>query len=150
MIEAPLVAFEKIASAKIAYAWNENDHGQIGRIYRQSSLYLFLLCGWLFLLVNANVDALFTFLPEGYSQTKWVVLIISSGTLYNMATGLNAPILFNSDRYRYGAVFLVLLAVIVLALQYFLIPLYGLEGAASATALASFIYNTMLMLTVWK
>jgi O-antigen/teichoic acid export membrane protein len=79
-----------------------------------------------------------------------VVLIISSGTLYNMATGLNAPILFNSDRYRYGAVFLVLLAVIVLALQYFLIPLYGLEGAASATALASFIYNTMLMLTVWK
>ncbi len=150
VIEAPLVAFEKIASAKIAYAWSVDDRKQINEIYHQSSLYLFLLGAWLFLMINGNTNALYTFLPTGYDEGKWVVLIISVGTLFNMATGLNAPILFNSERYRYGAFFLITLAIIVLALQMWLIPLYGLEGAAMATAAASIAYNTMLLITVWR
>jgi O-antigen/teichoic acid export membrane protein len=150
VIEAPLVAFEKIASAKIAYAWSVDDRKQINEIYHQSSLYLFLLGAWLFLMINGNTNALYTFLPTGYDEGKWVVLIISVGTLFNMATGLNAPILFNSERYRYGAFFLIALAIIVLALQMWLIPLYGLEGAAMATAAASIAYNTMLLITVWR
>ncbi|MFM9026739.1 MAG: lipopolysaccharide biosynthesis protein, partial [Bacteroidota bacterium] len=150
VIEAPLVAFEKVASAKIAYAWNENDMDQIRQIYKRSSFYLFLLGGWIFLVVNSNVDALFTFLPEGYSEGKNVILVISFGTLFNMATGLNAPILFNSDRYRYGAFFLVSLAFIVLGFQMFLIPRFGLLGAAIATASASVLYNSMLLFSVWR
>lgn len=150
VIEAPLVAFEKIASAKIAYAWSVNDRDQIKSIYHQSSLYLFLLGSWLFLMINCNTQALYSFLPEGYEKGRWVILIISIGTLFNMATGLNAPILFNSERYRYGAFFLIALAIIVLALQMWLIPLFGLEGAALATAVASVTYNSMLMFTVWK
>ena len=150
VIEAPLVAFEKIASAKISYAWSVNDRTQINAIYHQSSLYLFLLGSWLFLMINSNVDALYSFLPSGYEAGKWVVLIISIGTLFNMATGLNAPILFNSERYRYGAFFLIALAILVLLLQLWLIPLFGLEGAATATAFASIAYNSMLMFTVWK
>jgi O-antigen/teichoic acid export membrane protein len=150
VIEAPLVAFEKIASAKISYAWSVDDRNQIKSIYHQSSLYLFLLGSWLFLMINCNTMSLYTFLPDGYEKGRWVVLIISVGTLFNMATGLNAPILFNSDRYRYGAFFLIALAVLVLALQYWLIPIFGLEGAALATALASIVYNSMLMITVWK
>lgn len=149
VIEAPLVAFEKIASAKIAYAWSSDDREQIASIYHQSSLYLFLMGSWLFLIINLNVEALFTFLPEGYAAGRWVVLIISIGTLFNMATGLNAPILFNSDKYRYGAFFLILLAGLVLALQMILIPLFGLEGAAIATSSASIIYNSMLLVSVW-
>lgn len=150
VIEAPLVAFEKIASPKISYAWSLDDKKQIESIYHQSSLYLFLAGGWLFLLINANVDALYTFLPEGYSDGKWVVFIISLGTLFNMATGLNAPILFNSDKYRYGAFFLIVLAVLVLVLQMTFIPRFGLSGAAWATALASITYNILLMISVWR
>ena len=149
VIEAPLVAFEKIAAAKISYAWSTDDRSQIASIYHQSSLYLFLMGSWLFLVINLNVDALFTFLPEGYSSGRWVVLIISIGTLFNMATGLNAPILFNSEKYRYGAFFLIVLAVLVLGLQMIMIPRYGLEGAAMATSLASIIYNSMLLVSVW-
>jgi O-antigen/teichoic acid export membrane protein len=150
VIEAPLTAFEKIASAKIAYAWAEEDRRQISDIYRKSSLYMTLLGGWLFLMINSNTDALYSFLPAGYETGKSVVLIISIGTFFNMATGLNAPILFNSVRYRYGAFFLILLAVLLVASQYFLIPVLGLEGAAWATAGASIVYNTMMLTAVWR
>ncbi len=150
VIEAPLNALERIAASKISFAWAENDHQQIRNIYRKSSLYLFLLGGLLFLIINVNIRTLLTFLPPGYEQGEWVVLIISLGTLYNMATGLNAPVLFNSDKFRYGAFFLILLAVVVLIMQMLLIPLYGIIGAAIATSLAAFFYNTLLLISVWK
>jgi O-antigen/teichoic acid export membrane protein len=150
IIEAPLNAFDRIASSKIAFAWKENNREEINSIYQKSSLYMFMIGGFLFLNVNINIYDLFTFLPEGYDQGAPIVIILSLSSLYNMATGLNAAILFNSDKYKLGAVFLISLAVIVLALQIILIPWLGMIGAATATALASFIYNSLLFWYVKK
>lgn len=150
VIEAPLTAIDKIAASKIAFAWAENKHDEIYSIYHKSSLYMLLLGGFLFLNININISSLFTFLPADYSQGRWVVLIISIGTLFNMATGLNASILFNSEKYRYGAIFLISLAVIVFGLQMFLIPRMGIEGAAIATSVSALLYNSMMTFTVWK
>lgn len=150
IIEAPLNAFDRIASSKIAYAWQENNISEIDAIYRKSSMYMFMIGGFLFLNVNLNIRDLFTFLPEVYRDGTPVVLILSAGSLFNMATGLNAAVLFNSDKYKYGAVFLILLAIVVLLLQSFLIPLLGMTGAAWATCVASFFYNGLLFWFVHK
>ena len=150
IIEAPLNAFDRIAASKIAFAWKENNREEINSIYQKSSLYMFMIGGFLFLNVNINIYDLFTFLPEGYDQGAPIVIILSLASLYNMATGLNAAILFNSDKYKLGALFLISLAVIVLALQIILIPWLGMVGAATATALASFIYNSLLFWYVKK
>lgn len=150
VIEAPLTAIEKIATSKIAFAWAENNRKEILEIYKKSTLYMLLLGGLLFLGININIKTLLTFLPEGYEQGANVVLIISVGTLVNMATGLNAPILFNSDKYKYGAIFLISLAGVALLLQMLFIPLFGLEGAALATACSYIFYNLVLYFFVWK
>lgn len=150
VIEAPLSAIEKIAASKISFAWAENNRKEILEIYRKSSYYMMALGGLLFLGINCNIDALLSFLPEAYRQTQLVVLIISIGTLINMATGLNAPVLFNSNKYRYGAVLLILLALVALLLQTILIPAYGLTGAATATAAAYIFYNMAMIFLVWK
>lgn len=150
IIEAPLNAFDKIASARIAFAWKEGKMDEIQTIYRKSSIYLFIFGGLLFLNVNLNIHDLLTFLPAGYEAGGSVVLILSLATLYNMATGLNGPVLFMSERYRTGAVFLVILALIALPLQLIFIPMFGVNGAALATALASIFYNSLLYIYVYK
>ncbi len=150
VIEAPLNAFDRIASAKISFAWNADDKNQIFEIYHKSSLYMFLLGGFLFLNVNVNIHTLLTYLPQGFQEGEIIVLIISMGTLFNMATGLNAPILFTSEKFRYGAFYLITLAIVLLGFQMLFIPLYGLAGAAIATTGASMIYNIMLFITVYK
>lgn len=150
IIEAPLNAFDRIASSKIAFAWKENNTEEIASIYRKSSLYMFMIGGFLFLNVNLNIYDLLTFLPDGYQQGAVIVMILSTGSLFNMATGLNAAVLFTSDKYRYGAIFLIALAVVVLVLQIVLIPLFGMIGAALATVLASFLYNGLLFWFVKK
>lgn len=150
VIEAPLNAFDRIASAKISFAWNAGDQKQIFDIYHKSSLYMFLLGGFLFLNINVNIHTLLSFLPAGFQEGEIVVLIISIGTLFNMATGLNAPILLNSEKFRYGAFYLITLAVLLLVFQMIFIPRYGLTGAAIATTAASMVYNCMLFITVYR
>ena len=145
IIEAPLNAFDKIASAKIAFAWEDKNLKEINDIYYKSSLYMFIVGGFLFVNVIANIRDLLSFLPDGYQSAWMVVIILSIAALYNMATGLNAAILFTSEKYKWGAGLLVFLAVLALVLQNIFIPLYGMNGAATATALASFFYNTMLL-----
>jgi O-antigen/teichoic acid export membrane protein len=150
IIEAPLNAFDRIASSKIAFAWQEGNMEEIRSIYQKSSLYMFLFGGLLFLNVNLNIDDLLGFLPKGYQDGASVVLILSMGSLFNMATGLNAAVLFTSEKYRYGAWFLIALAIVVVVLQALLIPLWGMNGAAMATCLASFFYNGLLFWFVRK
>jgi O-antigen/teichoic acid export membrane protein len=150
IIEAPLNAFEKIAASRIAYAFKDGNMDEINSIYRKSSLYLFIFGGFLFLNVNLNIQDLFSFLPPGYETGASVVFILSIATLFNMATGLNAPILFNSERYRTGAVFLVMLAIVAIVLQMLFIPVYGINGAALATCFASVFYNALLFWYVLK
>ena len=150
IIEAPLNAFDKIASAKIAFAWEENNLKEINDIYYKSSLYMFITGGFLFINVNANIRDLLSFLPDGYQSAWMVVVILSIAALYNMATGLNAAILFTSEKYKWGAGLLVSLAVLAIVLQNVFIPMFGMNGAATATALSSFFYNTMLLWYVHK
>ena len=143
IIEAPLNAFDRIASSKIAFAWQEKNMEEIKSIYHKSSLYMFMIGGFLFLNVNLNIYDLLTFLPEGYQQGASIVMLLSTGSLFNMATGLNAAVLFTSEKYRYGAVFLFSLAVVVLILQVVLISIFCMLGAAIIIFLELFFYSVL-------
>ncbi len=150
VIEAPLGALEKIASAKISYAWNENNKIEIQKIYNKSVKYLLLIGGLLFVGINVNIVNLLNFLPAKYSEGHYVVLIISISSLFNMATGLNNAILLYSHKYKPGAIIMVLLVVINFILQILLVPRIGLIGAAIATTVSQIIYNGANYLMVWR
>lgn len=150
VIEAPLNALDKIASPKIAYAYAANNKEEIKNIYYKSTKYLLLFGGLLFLGININIAYLYQLTAHGFAAGINVVFIISLGTLINMATGLNDSILFNSKKYIYGTYLLLMLFVLAIVNNLIFIPLYGMEGAALATVLSSFIYNTVKYLYIWK
>ncbi|HLG35235.1 MAG TPA: polysaccharide biosynthesis C-terminal domain-containing protein, partial [Bacteroidia bacterium] len=151
VIEAPLGALEKIGIASISQAWVKNDMKVIREIYFKSSKYLFLLGGLLFLGINLNIDSLFKLMPNAdFALGKNVVLIISIGTLINMATGINDSIIYTSEKYVYGTWMLIALFVIAVVNNLIFIPKFGIEGAALATALSAFIFNSMKYVFIWK
>lgn len=140
-IEAPLNALDKVANARIAHSWAHNDRENIREIYCKSSRYLFLIGGILFLLVTLNAPHLFRWLPSIYTAGIPVITILSISALFNLATGSNTAIIFTSEKFQFGAISLVLIAVINLILLILLIPELGLQGAAWATCISSFLYN---------
>ena len=143
VIEAPLNALDKIVQPKASDAWAKNNLEEIKTIYVKSSRYLLLIGGLLFLGINLNIESLMKLLPQNYSAGIPVVFIISIGSIFNLATGMNDAIIFYSSKYVSGIYLLLIMFILAVTLNVILIPQFGLEGAAIATASASFIYNVM-------
>jgi O-antigen/teichoic acid export membrane protein len=140
-IEAPLNALDKVANARIAHSWEHNDKENIREIYYKSSRYLFLIGGILFLLVTLNAPHLFRWLPPAYMAGIPVIEILSLSAMFNLITGSNTTIIFASQKFYAGAIAIIFIALINFLLLLWLIPEWGLEGAAWATCISSFLYN---------
>ena len=63
--------------------------------------------------------------------------------MYDALLGNNNAIMYNSDFYRALLLMGVALAILTILLNLWLIPKYGLDGAAIASFMAFFIYNTI-------
>jgi len=150
IIEVPLLALEKIAGPKISDALARKNNVEIKKIYYDSSLYLFLLGGLLFVGININIHDLFKILPGDYSMGVNVVFMISLSTMFNMATGINNSVIYNSEYYRWGVGLLYLLIILTIVTNILFIPVFGLEGAALATMISGFLYNFLKFLLIRK
>lgn len=144
-----LLAVNKAAQPLIADSFAQKDLANINTIYRKSCTTSLIVGCWIFLGIYLNIDNLFLFLKPEYSAGKMVVIIICLGKLFDLATGLNGTILTLSKYYIYDTYIMVGLIVITVSLNYFLIPIYGMNGAAFALAIATVYYNLIRYLVVW-
>jgi O-antigen/teichoic acid export membrane protein len=151
-IEVPLGALERISHTKIADNFAKENFVEIEKIYKDSVKYLLLIGGLLFIGINACTKYVYQIahLPEAYIQCIDVVYIVGVGALVNISTGVNSAIMFYSKHYVLGTVFLVITLVITVVLNVVLIPVYGIYGAAAASALASLIFNFVKFFFIYQ
>ena len=142
-IEAPGRAMLQILQPLTSKAINENNFKEVNKLYKQSSINLLLVCGFLFLLVNLNVDQLFKLLPQEYSGGKWVVLIISGAKLFKMYLGINGEIIINSKYYKMLLPVGLGMAFSVAFLNDWLIDLYSTNGAAISTLIVVLFFSVI-------
>ena len=148
MIEIPLNSLERISHSKIAQAFANNDLESIKKIYYQSVKYLMLIGGLLLVGILCNVHELFRLLPYEYHTGMNVTFISCCAAFLNVSTGVNTAIIFNSSKYLFGTFLLVVLMVLALLLNVWLIPKYGIAGAALATGMLAVLYNITKFLLI--
>ena len=151
-IEVPLGALERISHTKIADNFAKENFIEIEKIYIDSVKYLLLIGGFLFLGINACTKYVYQIadMDNSYQECIVVVYIVGIGALINISTGVNSAIMFYSKHYVLGTVFLVITLVITIVLNLMLIPIYGIYGAAIASALASFIFNFVKFFFIYQ
>ena len=150
VIAVPQRSMHQILSPLSAKYLNEKDYDALKDLYKRSSLNLFLVGGFIFLLIVLNINELYKIIPEKYSGGLFVVFMISLVKLYENVLGSNNAILFNSDYYRIVLVLGVFLVILTISLNIVFIPILGANGAGLATFLAVFIYNTIKLFFVYK
>ncbi|AJR04298.1 lipopolysaccharide biosynthesis protein [Siansivirga zeaxanthinifaciens] len=150
VIAVPQRAMHQILLPLTAKFINDKNYEGLEDISKRSSLTLFIISGFIFLLIIANIKQLYLIIPSEFSNALIVVFIISLAKLYDAFLGSNNAILFNSDYYRMMLFFGVLLVFLIIVLNILFIPLYGINGAALATFLAMFIYNSVKLFFVYK
>jgi len=149
VIAVPQRSITKIASPILADLLKAKDYPAIDDLYKRTALNQ-LIAGSLFYAgIWANLHNVIDLLPEEYSEIYWVVVIIGMAKLFNMATGVNGTIIINSRYYRFDLYTNILLVILTIFTNVLLIPVFGITGAAIATAISIFIYNLIKFIFVW-
>lgn len=149
VITIPQQSIHKIAAPLLSEFIKNKKWGEVESIYRKSSLNQFIPGLLIFGLIWLHIDKLYLLLPDIYAAGLWVVFIVGIGKLAGMVSGLNGVILSNSKHYRVSFYTNIILVAVTIGANYLLIPKYGIEGAAFASALAIIIYNGVKYFYVW-
>ena len=147
-IRVPGKAVVSISAPLVAKAWENKNLNEIQLLYSKSSINQLIVGGVFFLCIWLNVNEIFALLPEKFQGGKWVVFYIGISQLFNITSGINGTIIINSKYYRYDLYTNVLLVVITIVTNYILIPIYGIDGAAMATALSVFLFNLIRLFLI--
>ncbi|MFC6859658.1 oligosaccharide flippase family protein [Zunongwangia atlantica] len=150
VISVPQKAMHQITNPITAEYLNTRNFEKLEDLYKKSSINLSIVSALIFVLIITNVHTLYKLIPEEYSLSILIVLLISLVKLYDNVLAINNSILFNSDYYRLVLAIGVLLVILAFLLNLFFIPRFGIEGAAMATFIAFFIYNTSKLILVQK
>jgi len=148
VIETPLTALDRIVNAKVAHAFAEDNVEEVRDVYYKSVKYMTVLGGLLFLGINCNIEYVLQLVGRSYEQGVGVVWIISLGALINMMGGSSNSIIVYSSKYWLAATMLSALVIINFALNMLLIPRFGINGAAAATAISSLAFTALKFLLV--
>lgn len=141
IIKIPSKALIKISQPLIAEAHHKDDIDTISNIYSKSSINQLLVGGSLFLLIWINLDHVYRFLPDEYHGGVYVFLFIGLAKMIDMTSGFNAAIIRTSIWYRFDLYASMLLVLLTIITNLIFIPLYGISGAALATAISVIIHN---------
>jgi len=141
VIGVPARSMHQITNPITAKLLNDKNKEGLDNLYKKSSLNLFIISGFIFLLIILNINQLYELIPDKYTGGLIVVLLISVAKLSDNIIGNNNAILFNSDYYRVVLALGVLLAIMTVVFNILLIPKYGINGAGFATFISIVIYN---------
>ncbi|WP_441000353.1 lipopolysaccharide biosynthesis protein [Fodinibius sp. SL11] len=148
-ITIPRKSIFQISSPVISDAFKTKDFNLIEKVYRGSSLNLIIAGGLVFCGVIANIDNLMNLLPPEYTGGALVIILIATANVFDMACGVNGAIILNSKYYRFDLYSTLILIVVTVILNYLLIPIYGILGAAIGTGTAVISYNILKLVYVW-
>ncbi|MDR0763254.1 MAG: lipopolysaccharide biosynthesis protein, partial [Bacteroidales bacterium] len=151
IIEMPSRSVLSIISPVIAMAIKEDDKKTLKTTYNKVAINQYLFGMLIFLTLWINVDNLFSFIPNGdfYNQGKFVVLFIGLAKLTDAAFSLSGIILSFSKYYRYSFIFTVVYGVSIILANNWLIPIWGVTGAAVSTFGVIFVFRLFYTFFVW-
>lgn len=143
VVELPRRAISQVAMPVIADHFAKNNIQEINLLYRQISNRQLYICLFLFAMIWSNIDSIYHFVPnsELYQSGKMVVFYIALGKIFDVAFSVNSEILVFSKYYRFNLVLTIAMSILIIAVNYWLIPIYGIEGAAIGSASAMLAFN---------
>jgi len=153
IISLPARSLYGIAYTVIAEAWKNEDMQEIKSVYKKSCISQLVVTLFLFLLIWSNIHNIYYKLPPEYASGHYVIFFIGLGYLIDSSTGVNGVILSTSKFYKYDSFFNLALIGVTIAANLIFIPLYGLTGAAIASAVTFLVFNLaryLFILLVFK
>ncbi len=140
----------KISIPFLAESWKKNDLETIDDMYSRTSINQYAVGLLIFIGLLVNIDNIFRLLPDVYSRSAAVIVLVGLGNLVSVSAGINGVVLSTSSLYRFQTWLMFLLIVMFAGTSMILIPLFGITGAALAGMISNIIYNMLGVIVVGR
>lgn len=143
LVEVPGRGLNAIVPVRIGQLWAQKDMTALNRLYHKTSQNQLIIAGFVYAALLAVMPVAFAIMPNGdtFSAGYMVVVWLGLAHFTQLSFGDSGRILYYSEKYRYNFYFTLLMLVMVIGLNWLLIPRYGLNGAGFATFLSQLILN---------
>ncbi|UII23673.1 lipopolysaccharide biosynthesis protein [Fulvivirga ligni] len=143
VILVPSQAISRTVSVLLADAAKRNDIESLILLYKKTALNQLILGSVVFVLIAINYNLIIQFLPPSYKDSFYIFLFLGGAKVIDTAFGMNGPIILNSSFFRVDTILSCVLLALTFVSNMYLIPMYGVEGAAFATAFSITVFNLL-------
>lgn len=150
LISILLAIFNIAFAPKIAELYKNNEFSKLKNIYVRATRIIFTLSAGLFILVVLYNNAILNYFGSEYTLVESTLIIRCFGQLTVVFVGSVGFMLTMTGQVNKQLSRIIIASIINIVLNYILIPLYGLDGAAIATALALFISSFIGYILVYR
>ncbi len=150
MVSVPNRSVSAIASPQLARAIKDRNREECSHLISQVTRNMLLIGGFILLAMWVNIDLIFRILPNGeiYATAKNVVLILGVSQLILATFTICFTALNYSRFYAFSLLLSLTLTISSLLLNNYLVPLYGMDGAAMSNLLSYALYISLTIATV--
>lgn len=149
MVSIPYRSLTAIASPQLAGAIKNEDREQMRTLIQQVSGNTLLVGTLILLTIWINIDLIFHILPNGgtYATARTTILILGVCQLIMATLSIHLTALNFSRYYVFTLLYSVMLTGCSILLNNYLIPHYGINGAAMSNLLSYILYYTLIVAT---
>ncbi len=148
VVSVPSRAMHQITYPITAKLISEQKWEELNELYKKTSITLQVVGGLILVGILVNINQLYLLLPKEYSQGLFVVFTIGVSKYFDLILGNNNAIIFNSKYYKAVLSLGIVLVLLIVVLNMYFIPHFGLNGAALATLIAITLYSLAKLLFV--
>ena len=150
MVSVPNRSVSAIASPQLAQAIKEQNREECSFLVRQVTRNMLLIGGFILLAIWLNIDLIFHILPNGatYATAKNVVFILGVSQLILGTFTICLTALNYSRYYAFSLIWSLILTVSAIMLNNYLVPRYGMEGAALSNLISYGLYYLLIIATL--
>ncbi len=143
LVEVPGRGLNAVAPVRIGQLWAQRDMKALNSIYHKTSQNQLVISGFVFVCLISIMPTAYALMPKGetFSEGYLVVVWLGLAHFTQLSFGDSGRILYYSEKYRYNFYFTMLMLLLVIGLNWYLIPIYGLGGAGFATFLSQVVLN---------
>lgn len=127
-----------------------DDKAKAKDIFGRSSINILVATTLMAVLIICNLDNATALLNKGYGQVGLIFIILALGRFVDLATGLNDVALSITKYYKFSFYVSMAMIALLFGLIRYLVPIYGVYGAAWATSITLICFNICKYFFVWK
>lgn len=146
IIAMPHEGLSRIISPLMSSNWEEKNMIKLKQLYQDSALNVSIVSVLVFIGILLNVELIFYVLPEEYGGQFYTLLFLCIAQLIHVLNGYSGILINYSPRYRMDLFFKLLMVLLVIITNVLLIPKYGIQGAAIATAISLTSWNGIVLI----